>query len=180
MTCRKHRRATDNRQAIGALPDPDALRIHIIAVGKRMPRWVSEGFQEYVKRMPPECRVELKEIAPGIRSGNADVARLVAAEGQHMLAAIPRGSRVIAMEVTGEQWDTPTLARELSAWLQDGRDVSLLVGGADGLSAACRERADRHWSLSPLTLPHAMVRVVLAEQLYRAWTVNSGHPYHRS
>lgn len=145
-----------------------------------MPRWVTAGYQEYAKRMPPECRIELREVAPGARSGRADTRRAVEAEGERILSAIPAGSRVLAMEVAGERWNTATLARQLSGWLHSGQDVSLLVGGADGLSEACRERADQLWSLSPLTLPHAMVRVVLVEQLYRAWTVVSGHPYHRS
>lgn len=172
-------RITDRAEQIRTHPGFDALRIHLIAVGKRMPRWVTEGYQEYAKRMPPECRIELKEIAPGTRSGSADIKRVIETEGKQIINAVPAGSQVVAMEVDGARWDTATLAKQLSGWLQGGQDVSLMVGGADGLSAECRERAHCQWSLSPLTLPHALVRVVLAEQLYRAWTVVSGHPYHR-
>lgn len=156
------------------------MRIHLIAVGKRMPGWVSEGYREYAKRMPPECRIELQEIPAGKRSRSAGRERIVQAEGRQIVNAVPSGSRVIALDVEGERWDTATLARRLSGWLQSGRDVSLLVGGADGLSAECQGVSESRWSLSPMTLPHTLVRVVLAEQLYRAWTIVSGHPYHRS
>ena len=145
-----------------------------------MPAWVSNGYQEYARRMPPECRLELTEIAPGKRSAKADVARILDEEGKRMLAALPSGCRVIALEVDGKSWDTKRLAQRLGEWLQAGQDIALLVGGPEGLAPACRERAELCWSLSPLTFPHPLVRVVLAEQLYRAWTLLSGHPYHRS
>ncbi len=156
------------------------MRLHLIAVGNRMPAWVSDGYRDYARRMPPECRLELTEIAPGKRSAKADVARILDAEGKRMLAALPSGCRVIALEVDGKSWDTRLLAKRLGEWLQAGQDIALLVGGPEGLSSACRERAELCWSLSPLTFPHPLVRVVLAEQLYRAWTLLSGHPYHRS
>jgi 23S rRNA (pseudouridine1915-N3)-methyltransferase len=145
-----------------------------------MPAWVSNGYQEYARRMPPECRLELTEIRPGKRSAKADVARILDEEGKRMLAALPSGCRVIALEVDGKSWDTTRLAQRLGEWLQAGQDIALLVGGPEGLSPACRERAELCWSLSPLTFPHPLVRVVLAEQLYRAWTLLSAHPYHRS
>lgn len=155
------------------------MRIHLLAVGTRMPRWVEQGYQEYARRMPPECALRLTEIALGTRSKGADPVRAVEEEGQRLLAALPRDARVVAMEVGGRAWSTEQLTRELGQWLQSGRDLALLVGGPDGLSAACRARAEQQWSLSPLTLPHPLVRVILAEQIYRAWSLYRGHPYHR-
>ncbi|MDH5593228.1 MAG: 23S rRNA (pseudouridine(1915)-N(3))-methyltransferase RlmH, partial [Gammaproteobacteria bacterium] len=115
----------------------------------------------------------------GKRGKSADVVRITEKEGQQMLAAIPKGAVVIALEVTGRQWDTPQLAQKLEQWMQDGHDVALLVGGPEGLAPECLARADAKWSLSALTMPHPLVRVVLAEQLYRAWTITRNHPYHR-
>jgi len=144
-----------------------------------MPAWVTAGYQEYTKRMPRECNLHLVEIAPGRRGKSASVAQAREQEGRHILAALPRECRVIALDVRGQAWSTETLAGQLQNWLGAGRDVALLVGGADGLAPDCLARADESWSLSPLTFPHALVRVLLAEQLYRAWTLGSGHPYHR-
>lgn len=144
-----------------------------------MPRWVSDGYEEFARRLPRECSLQLVEIAPGKRGKNADVARIVREEGERMLAAIPKGARVVTLEVEGRQWDTPQLSQQLDAWLGAGQDIALLVGGPEGLDEACRQRADQRWSLSNLTLPHPLVRVVLAEQLYRAWSLLNGHPYHR-
>lgn len=155
------------------------MRIHLIAVGNRMPEWVVTGYGEFAGRLPTECRLHLIEITPGRRAKGGDVARAVAEEGERMLAAIPKGSLVIALEVEGRGWATGQLAQQLAAWLQGGRDVALLVGGPDGLAESCRARAELSWSLSPLTLPHGLVRVILAEQLYRASTLLAGHPYHR-
>lgn len=155
------------------------MRIHLIAVGTRMPAWISAGYLEYAKRMPPECPLGVVEIPLQRRGKGADVERLRRREGEQMLAAIPPGSRVLALDGQGRQWSTEELAVELDRWLAAGRDLALLVGGPEGLAPACRERAERLWSLSALTLPHALVRVLVAEQLYRAWTIRSGHPYHR-
>lgn len=155
------------------------MQIHLIAVGNRMPTWVSAAYQEYAKRLPRECALKLVEIAPGKRGRNVDVQRSVRDEGERMLAALPRDCQVIALEVGGKSWSTPQLAAQLEAWLPSGRDTALLIGGPEGMDAACRERADQLWSLSALTLPHPLVRVILAEQLYRAWSVMVGHPYHR-
>lgn len=155
------------------------MHIHIIAVGDRMPDWVEAGYGEYAKRLPRECGLRLVEIAPGRRGRNADVARIVRDEGERMLAAIPRDCHVVALEVGGRSWSTPQLAMQLEGWMHSGRDVALLVGGPEGLDDACRARADQLWSLSALTLPHPLVRIVLAEALYRAWSVMAGHPYHR-
>lgn len=144
-----------------------------------MPSWVNEGYQEYARRLPRECCLRLTEIPLGQRARSAPVERAVSEEGKRMLAAITARQRVIAMEERGRCWSTGQLAEAMVSWLQDGRDICLLVGGPDGLSSACLERAEQHWSLSALTLPHPLVRVLLAEQLYRAWTVINNHPYHR-
>jgi 23S rRNA (pseudouridine1915-N3)-methyltransferase len=156
------------------------MHIHLIAVGEKMPRWVQEGFGEYAKRLPAECALKLVEIAPGRRGKNADIDRAVRDEGERMLAAIPKGARVVALEVHGRSWSTEQLAGQLDNWMAGGQDVALLVGGPEGLADSCRQRADQQWSLSPLTLPHPLVRVVLAEQLYRALSFLRGHPYHRA
>ncbi len=156
------------------------MDINLIAVGTRMPSWVNEGYQEYARRLPRECRLKLTEIPLGQRTRSTPVERAVSEEGKRMLAATAPRQRVIAMDGEGRCWSTGQLAEALASWLQDGRDVSLLVGGPDGLSNTCLERAEQRWSLSALTLPHPLVRVLLAEQLYRAWTVINHHPYHRS
>ncbi len=155
------------------------MQIQLIAVGTRMPGWVDEGFKEYAKRLPRECSLRLVEIPLGRRPKSGDVSRAMAEEGERMLAAIPKGALVVALEVDGRSWSTEDLAGQLDGWLGSGQDVALLVGGPDGLAPACQERAQQRWSLSALTLPHPLVRVLLAEQLYRAWTVYKGHPYHR-
>ncbi len=145
-----------------------------------MPRWVQEGYAEYAKRMPPECALRLVEIAAGKRGKGQDVRRAVRDEGARMLRAVPSDARLIALEVGGGRWSTEQLSAKLGDWLSGGRDVVLLVGGPEGLAADCVERADARWSLSALTFPHPLVRVILAEQLYRAWTLLQGHPYHRA
>lgn len=145
-----------------------------------MPEWVNEGYREYARRLPRECRLKLTEIPLGQRARSKTVERAVAEEGKRMLAEISPGEHVIALDVKGRNWSTEQLAVQFQQWMLAGRGISLLVGGPDGLSAPCLERAQQRWSLSPLTLPHALVRVLLAEQLYRAWTVTVGHPYHRA
>lgn len=156
------------------------MRIHFLAVGQRVPDWVEQGYQEFARRLPPECRLLLTEVAAAKRTKGADLARLRAAEGERLLAAVPRGAYTVALDVRGASWSTEHLAARLAEWMQAGRDVALLVGGPDGLAPACVDRADARWSLSALTLPHALVRIVVAEQIYRAWTVYIGHPYHRA
>ena len=155
------------------------MQIYLIAVGTRMPDWVEKGFDEYAKRMPPECRLNLIEISAGKRSKNVDTARLIEQEGQRMLAAIPKNTRVIAMDVEGDSWSTDKLALKMSDWMQGGQDIALLVGGPEGLAAECRKLGQPGWSLSPLTLPHPLVRIVMAEQLYRAISILKNHPYHK-
>ena len=156
------------------------MKIHLLAIGARMPDWIEKGYAEYAGRLHRECALHLLEIPAGKRSSHADLARLIRAEGERLLAAVPTGSRLIALDERGQEWNTVELAEQLSGWLQEGRDVSLLIGGPDGLDAACRERAERRWSLSRLTLPHPLVRVIVAEQLYRAWSLLRNHPYHRA
>jgi 23S rRNA (pseudouridine1915-N3)-methyltransferase len=155
------------------------MRIHLIAVGTRMPAWVEQGFKEYSQRLPADCTLQLVEIPAGKRGKNADIARITRDEGERMLAAIPKGAQVIALEVKGKAWSTEQLAQELDGWRHDGRDVALLVGGPEGLAPDCVTRAEGKWSLSNLTLPHPLVRIVVAEQLYRAWSILHNHPYHR-
>jgi|SRR5690606_27733720 len=155
------------------------MRLRILAIGTRMPPWVTEGFTEYAKRMPPELRVELVELALGQRNKNQPPDRAIAREGEAMLKAIPGGDGVVALDVLGKPWSTEKLAGQLRTWQESGKNYNLLIGGPDGLAPGCLARADQTWSLSPLTLPHPLVRIVLMEQLYRAWTINAGHPYHK-
>ena len=155
------------------------MRIRLLAVGTRVPGWVAEGYTDYARRLPRECALELVEIAPEHRRRGLPVARAVEREGQRMQRALPAGARVVALDLAGQPWSTPELKERLRAWLGGGRDLALLVGGADGLWPPLRAQADEAWSLSPLTLPHALVRILVAEQIYRAWSLLRGHPYHR-
>ena len=152
----------------------------ILAVGQKMPAWVEQGYQEFAHRMPVEARLEIKEIAPGKRGKNADIRRIVEEEGQKIIAAIPRGAHIVVLDVKGKSYSTEQLAGRMDEWMHCGQDICLLVGGPEGLSQACREMANEKWSLSSLTFPHPLVRVILAEQLYRAWSVLRNHPYHRA
>ena len=145
-----------------------------------MPAWVTAGYTEYARRLSHECSLQLVEIPVSKRRKSLPAARAMQEEGQLMLAAIPAGSLVIALDVTGKSWSTEVLAERLQHWMAGGRDVALLVGGPDGLAPECLASSDMTWSLSALTYPHALVRIILAEQLYRAWSINVGHPYHRS
>lgn len=145
-----------------------------------MPGWVEEGWREYARRMPRELALELREIPLGKRSKNADIARLRRAEGEALVAACGSGCHLVALDGGGVAWSTERLAARLEAWMSGGVDVGFLVGGPDGLDDACLARVDERWSLGPLTFPHPLVRVILAEQLYRAWTITRNHPYHRA
>lgn len=163
------------------------MRIKLLSVGRRMPGWVDDGFAEYAKRLPQSCQLELVEIEPALRGkprqrGQPSAAQreaLLANEGERMLKATPPSAHVVALDVQGQPWSTEGLSQVMAHWLAGGRDVALLVGGADGLDPRCLNRAEQRWSLSQLTFPHPLVRVILAEQLYRAWTLLQGHPYHR-
>lgn len=156
------------------------MRIRLIAVGTRMPAWVETAYADYAGRLPRELRLELMEIPVATRGKNPDIARLKQQEGERMLKLVSERDRVIALDERGQGWSSEELAQRLARWQQDGLDVDLLVGGPDGLADGCLQRAESHWSLSPLTLPHALVRVLLAEQLYRAWSLLANHPYHRA
>jgi 23S rRNA (pseudouridine1915-N3)-methyltransferase len=158
---------------------PDTVLIRVAAIGQRMPNWVADAWQEYARRFPSMLRLELTEISMQRRGKNADIARLKVQEGTALMNAVPRGARSVALDIGGQAWSTQQLASRMEDWMAGGSDVCLLVGGPDGLSADCLSSVDSRWSLGPLTLPHPLVRVVLAEQLYRAWTIINQHPYHR-
>ncbi len=156
------------------------MHLLIAAVGQRMPNWVNEAWTEYSRRMPRNLALSLREIALLKRGKNADIQRLKAAESQALYDAMPARARVIALDVQGRSWSTEQLAANFEDWLGDGRDVGFMIGGPDGISTDIMQRADTRWSLGPLTLPHPLVRVVLVEQLYRAWAITQNHPYHRT
>lgn len=155
------------------------MQLIIAAVGHKMPAWIEDGFAEYAKRMPPECRIHLKEIKPVERSGSKTAETVMALERAKIEAAIPKGARIIALDERGKDLTTMQLSQFLTQWQQDGRDVTFVIGGADGLDAGFKASADMLVRVSSLTLPHGMVRVLLAEQLYRAWSITQNHPYHR-
>jgi len=156
------------------------MRITLISVSSKQPDWVRNGFEEYARRLQGPVALGLTEIPLPKRTRSSALDRLVAAEGERMLAALPTGAHVVALDETGRSWRTIELAQRLKAWIAEGQPVALLVGGPDGLAPACRERAAERWSLSPLTLPHGLVRIVVAEALYRAHSLLRGHPYHRA
>jgi 23S rRNA (pseudouridine1915-N3)-methyltransferase len=155
------------------------MNIHLIAVGTRCTAWAETGFQDYQKRLPAECKLNLITIPLSKRNKNSPICKHIAEEERKILAVIPKRSRVVALDVKGQMWNTQQLAQSLQQWQLERQDVSLLIGGPDGLGETCLNQAERIWSLSALTLPHALVRIVVAEQLYRAWSLLSNHPYHR-
>ncbi len=151
------------------------MRAHLIAVGERMPAWVQNGYAEYAKRLSRDLPLDLIEVSAKSR----DPARAMSEEGAAVLAAIPEGAQVVALDGRGKTWSSEELARQLARWRMQGKDLALLIGGADGLAPGTLARADQRWSLGPLTLPHMLVRIVVAEQLYRAVSMLGNHPYHR-
>jgi 23S rRNA (pseudouridine1915-N3)-methyltransferase len=155
------------------------MRLLLVAVGQRPPGWADTAYEDFAKRFPPELRLELKAIKAEPRGGGKTAAQMMAAEAQRIEAATPKGVRRVVLDERGTRLTTVQLAERLRFWLGDGRDVALLVGGPDGLDPALKASADETLRLSDLTLPHAFVRVLLAEALYRAWSVTVGHPYHR-
>lgn len=155
------------------------MKLRLVAVGERMPGWVNAGFAEYAKRLADDIRLELVEIPAGKRMKTSDLARVKEAEGERMLAVLRSEDRVVALDVRGKAHSTESLAGELRRTLPEGRDIALLVGGPDGLADCALARAQERWSLSALTLPHPLVRIVVAEQIYRCWSLLRGHPYHR-
>jgi len=154
------------------------MRLVIVAVGQRQPAWAQTAYEDYAKRFPPELRLELKAVKAEPR-GSRTAEQLMAAERQRIEAALPKGARRLVLDEHGTRLDTAQLAARLKSWMGEGRDVALLIGGPDGLDAGLKGTADETLRLSDLTLPHAFVRVLLAEALYRAWSLMAGHPYHR-
>lgn len=155
------------------------MQLVIAAVGHKMPAWIDTGFTEYAKRMPPDCRIVLKEIKPVDRSGSRSAETVMAMEKSRIEAVIPKGSRLVALDERGKDLTSAQLAKNLAQWQQGGTDVTFVIGGADGLDAQFKQQATMLLRISSLTLPHGMVRVLLAEQLYRAWSITQNHPYHR-
>jgi 23S rRNA (pseudouridine1915-N3)-methyltransferase len=156
------------------------MRARLISVGERMPAWVADGFAEYRKRLSRDLPLDLVEVPLGARGKGRDPARAIADEGAAVLAALPRDAHVVALDGRGQPWSSEQLARQLEAWRMAGRDLAILIGGPDGHAPDALARAHQRWSLGPLTLPHMLVRLIVAEQLYRAASINAGHPYHRA
>ena len=155
------------------------MKLLVVAVGQRQPGWADEAWADFAKRFPPEMRLELKALKAEPRSGGKTAAQCMAAEAARFEAALPKGVRRVVLDEQGTRRSTAQLAERVQAWRGEGGDVALLIGGPDGLDAALKATADETLRLSDLTLPHAFARVLLAEALYRAWTLASGHPYHR-
>ena len=155
------------------------MRLLLVAVGQRPPAWADAAYEDFAKRFPPEMRLEHRPVKAEARSGGRSPAQMMSAEAQRIDAACPKGARRVVLDERGSRLTTVQLADRLRFWLGDGRDVALLVGGPDGLDPTLKASADETLRLSDLTLPHAFVRVLLAEALYRAWSVTVGHPYHR-
>ena len=156
------------------------MNIHLITIGQKMPAWVEAGFAEYAKRLPASCALKLVELPMPPRGKNPNIDQLKAKEADLIERAIPKGALVIALDEYGQEVSTVGLSRKLAQWLEGGQDVALLVGGPDGLDGRLLQKARWTWSLSKLTFPHPLVRIIVAEQLYRAWSVLNHHPYHRS
>lgn len=156
------------------------MKLLVIAVGNRMPKWVEAAVSEYQKRFPRELKLEFREIAPERRDGRGSEARAMELEAKQILSALPKRCHVVALDERGRQYSSEELAKRVEAWESAGCDIALVVGGPNGLTDEVRSRADELWSLSRLTLPHPLVRVFLAETLYRAWSISAGLPYHRA
>lgn len=155
------------------------MKLRLLAVGHKMPAWVEQGYAEYAKRLPADCALELVEIAPGHRAKNTSKEKAMQQEAEALRKAIRPQDFVVALDVKGQPWSTEQLAQQLDGWRMQGGDVALLIGGPDGMTPELLTLARQRWSLSALTLPHPLVRVLLAEQLYRAWSILQGHPYHK-
>ena len=156
------------------------MKAKLVAVGERAPAWVAEGFAEYRKRLSHWLPLDLTEIEPGLRGKGRDTVRAMSDEGARVLAALPRNALVVALDGGGRMHSSEDLARRLEHWRAQGRDLAFLIGGPEGHAPEVLARADERWSLGPLTLPHMLVRLVLAEQLYRAAAMLANHPYHRA
>lgn len=155
------------------------MRLVLVAVGQRQPGWADAAYEDFAKRFPPELKLELKAVKAEPRTTGKTAEQMMAAEAQRIEAAIPKGARRIILDERGERRTSMQLAERMKLWMSEGRDAALVIGGPDGLAPALKATADETLRLSDLTLPHAFARVLLAEGLYRAWTVMTGHPYHR-
>lgn len=155
------------------------MRIRLLTITHKSPAWIQEGYQEYAKRLPSQCALELIEIPAEKRTVNADLRRITEREGEKMLAVIKSTHRVIALDVKGKMWSTEDLAENMRHWQLDGRNIDLLIGGPEGLAPVCLQKAEERWSLSALTFPHIIVKLIVAEQIYRAFSILQQHPYHR-
>lgn len=155
------------------------MRIRLIAIGQKMPAWVTTAYNDYAKRINGDCHLELLELPMQKRLKNSNVDQLRDKEAKAIEAVLKPGERIVALDVLGKEITTPGLAKKLKDWQMDGRHIAILIGGPDGIASPLLQRADDKISLSKLTLPHPLVRVLLSEQLYRAWSINQGHPYHR-
>ena len=155
------------------------MKLNLIAVGTKMPDWVETGFKEYQKRLPREWKLTCTEIALGNRGKSSSAENAMRQEGELILAQTPKSAHVVALEVLGKSLSTPELSERMMSWQMQGKDLCIIIGGPNGLAKTCLDRADEKLSLSNLTLPHPLVRIVLAEQLYRAWTILQNHPYHK-
>jgi 23S rRNA (pseudouridine1915-N3)-methyltransferase len=156
------------------------MKINLVAVGNRMPAWVETGVAEYSKRLPRDFSFTVTEVAMGQRGKSADIARAIAKEGEAMQQQLNRTDHVVALDVKGKLHSTESMAQRVDAIRNSGKNLALLVGGPDGLAPECLAQADESWSLSALTLPHPVVRIVVAEQIYRVWSLLNNHPYHRA
>ena len=156
------------------------MHIRLIAVGDRQPAWVLQAFDQYAHRLPRQWQFRLDVVASARRGNENDVDKARRAESRKVLDRLQPAEQVVLLDETGRQWSSAELAAQLLVWQDAGRDLAFVIGGPDGMDDACHQRADLRWSLSSLTLPHGMARVLVAEQLYRAWTMTTGHPYHRA
>ncbi len=156
------------------------MRIYLLAIGTKMPLWVSKGYEEYAQRMPSKCKLILKEIPAEKRSKNSNIELIQNKEASKLFNAIPKNAFIVALDGQGAIWSTEKLAIQMENWMMSGQDIALLIGGPDGLTTEVLAKAHQHWSLSKLTFPHPLVRIIVAEQLYRAWTITENHPYHRA
>lgn len=155
------------------------MKLRLLAVGQKMPAWVETGYHEYAKRLPADCNLELIELPPGYRGKNTSTEKAMQQEADAFKKAIRPQEHVVALDVDGQAWSTEQLSSHLQQWRMQGSDAALLVGGPDGMTQPVLALAQQRWSLSSLTLPHPLVRVLVAEQLYRAWSILQGHPYHK-
>ncbi len=156
------------------------MKIHLLAIGTRMPQWIESGYHDYAKRLGRDCQLLLKEIPSPRKSKSQDSASVKQAESDLLLAALPEKAYVVALDESGKLYDTAGVAKRLAGWFDNHSDVALLIGGADGLSDSCLAVCRERWALSPMTFPHALVRVIVAEQIYRAYSMMNNHPYHRA